>query len=57
MGVGCIGALMLVQFLLKSHDFALFGFMLALHFVDFGDGVNCFFAFKGEICSHEKNLL
>jgi len=52
MGVGGIGALMLMQFLFQGHNFALFGFMLALHFIDFGDAVNSFFAFEGKICSH-----
>jgi hypothetical protein len=57
MSVGSIGALMLVQFLFQCHDFALFGFMLALHLVHFGDAVNSFFAGESKICSHEKNLL
>jgi hypothetical protein len=52
MGVGGIGALMGFKFLLQSHDFALFGFMLALHLIHFGDAVNSFFAGESKICGH-----
>jgi hypothetical protein len=42
--MGGIGALMFVKFLFQRHDFAALGFVFALNFVDFGNGVNCFFA-------------
>jgi hypothetical protein len=45
MGMGGIRALMFVQFLFQRHDFAALGFVFAFHFVDCGNGMNCFFAF------------
>jgi hypothetical protein len=57
MGMGSIGAFVLMQFFFQFHHFAALGLVFALHFIDSGNGVNSFFTFKGKVCSHEKNLL